>query len=183
MKPHPNDPKGEAGSKKCPLHLLPTEPLRETAVAMKHGADKYGRFNWRQTKVLASVYHGAILRHLFAWADGEDDDPESGAPHLAHIAANAMILRDALKSGSLIDDRSASEVKAPEEPGSELPPGVPPLPPGTRYGGRLRDYEGAVFGYTFYEQLDKCWDRKPAMWGASRFPEFDSADWHIAIPL
>lgn len=39
----PNDPKGDAGSKKCPLDLLPPVALAETAWVLGLGARKYGR--------------------------------------------------------------------------------------------------------------------------------------------
>jgi hypothetical protein len=72
------------------------------------GADKYGPWNWRETGVCASTYVNAILRHLNAWRDGEDLDPESGISHLAHIACSANILMDAGYCNRLQDDRNKS---------------------------------------------------------------------------
>lgn len=102
------DPKGHAGSLKAPLHLLPPTALEEISWALKHGADKYGRANWRDNKVCATTYVGAMLRHLGAWQDGEDIDalPGSGRSHLASVAACVCILLDAEKCGTLVDDRS-----------------------------------------------------------------------------
>lgn len=102
---HPNDPKGPAGSTKPPLGMIPTVALEEASWVHKLGADKYGQYNWRDTKVLASTYVNATLRHLHAWKDGEDTDPESLRSHLGHIMANAAILLDAMKHGTMIDDR------------------------------------------------------------------------------
>jgi len=99
------DPKGEAGKLKCPLHLLPPHALNQTAWVQALGARKYGPWNWRQNKVEAMTYVGAILRHMNAWASGEDDDPESGYSHLAHIAAGCNILMDASHVGNLVDNR------------------------------------------------------------------------------
>lgn len=99
------DPKGVAGAAKCPMHLLPPNALMEAAWAHKCGADKYGAANWRKTKVCASTYVGAVMRHLAAWQMGEDDDPESGVSHLAHIVASCNILMDAGLHGTLVDDR------------------------------------------------------------------------------
>lgn len=101
----PNDPKGEAGSRKTPLGLIPSPAMEETAKAMKYGADRYGAYNWRKTGVCATTYVHAILRHLNAWRDGEDNDPESGITHIAHIAASCNILMDAAACGKLEDDR------------------------------------------------------------------------------
>lgn len=102
---HPNDPKREAGATKTPLGLIPPVAMEEQAWVHKLGADKYGAWNWRETQVLASTYINATLRHLNSWRSGEDIDPESGRSHLGHIMANAAILLDAMKYGTLDDDR------------------------------------------------------------------------------
>jgi hypothetical protein len=101
-----NDPKGEAGSKKTPMWLLPPVALEQTAWVHKLGNEKYGPFNWRATGVCATTYVSAILRHLNAWRDGEDLDPESGISHIAHIATSCNILMDAEACGTLQDDRN-----------------------------------------------------------------------------
>jgi hypothetical protein len=101
-----NDPKGEAGSKKAPMWLLPPVALEQTAWVHKLGNEKYGPFNWRKTGVCATTYISAILRHLNAWRDGEDLDPESGISHIAHVATSCNILMDAAACGTLQDDRN-----------------------------------------------------------------------------
>ena len=75
------------------------------ALGFDEGARKYGAFNWRHGKVSASTYISALERHLLAWIDGEDIDPNSGKPHLAHMLASIAILVDAFEAGNLIDDR------------------------------------------------------------------------------
>ena len=101
-----NDPKGEAGAKKAPMWLLPPVALEQTAWVAKLGAEKYGPYNWRVTGVCATTYVSAIMRHLNAWRDGEDLDPESGISHIAHIATSCNILMDAAACGTLQDDRN-----------------------------------------------------------------------------
>jgi hypothetical protein len=116
MNPTPSlDPKGEAGSKKTPLHLLPPYALAQTALAHAEGARKYGPWNWRSNQVCATTYIGAIMRHLTAWQDGEDLDPDSGLTHIAKIAACCNILMDAQHCGTLVDDRSKVPSKAIEK--------------------------------------------------------------------
>jgi hypothetical protein len=113
-----NDPKGQAGSLKAPLGLVPPYAMEQTSWVHKLGADKYGPWNWRETGVCASTYVNAILRHLNAWRDGESLDPESGITHLAHIACSANILMDAEYCGKLQDDRNKRPTKDETEDGS-----------------------------------------------------------------
>jgi len=76
----------------------------------KHGADKYGKLNWRKDKIKYSTYKAAILRHTQAFFDAvENNDPDSGISHLAHIRACCAVLRDAELHGTAIDDRAEVE--------------------------------------------------------------------------
>ena len=99
------DPKGEIGKTKAPMWLLPSTALIEAAWAMGDGASKYQPYNWRETKVCASTYISAMMRHWAAYLDGEDRAEDSKCHHLAHIVANCNILMDAAKCGTLVDDR------------------------------------------------------------------------------
>ena len=99
------NPKTIHGERKSPLGLIPLRALQAAAGAHALGAAKYGPWNWREHSVAASVYVNAILRHLKAWQEEEDDDPESGVSHLGHIMACCGILLDAQAQGKLVDDR------------------------------------------------------------------------------
>lgn len=99
------NPKDIAAASKCPLWLVPPVADRAIAEVLAHGAAKYQPWNWRRDGIMASNYVSAIRRHLAAWLDGEDIDPESGLSHLAHIGATAAIMLDAESHGKLIDDR------------------------------------------------------------------------------
>ncbi len=96
---------------KAPLEYLVTTVWPGEAVVFKHGADKYGRFNWRKDKILASTYKAAMLRHLKAWCEGEDIDPDSGQNHLYHLRACAAVVLDSEIHDTLIDDRRTVESK------------------------------------------------------------------------
>lgn len=100
------NPKEQAGRKKCPMHLLSPSAMRETAWALGSGAAKYGPRNYRTAGVNATTYVGAIMRHLSAWNDGEDLDPESGLSHIAHVSACCDILLDTMACDMMNDDRS-----------------------------------------------------------------------------
>lgn len=102
-----NNPKSAFGIKKPSMHLIPGTALMFLAKVMALGAAKYGAYNWRDIPVGATVYISAALRHIYQWLDGEDIDPESGAPHLAHAMADMAILLDAYAHGTLVDDRPA----------------------------------------------------------------------------
>ena len=99
------NPKDRVGAGKPPLHLIPPAAEILEAVVMGLGARKYGEYNWRTSKVRATVYIAAAKRHLAQWLDGQDDDPESGVSHLAHARACLGVLLDAIATGNVIDDR------------------------------------------------------------------------------
>lgn len=107
-----NNPKDAIGRAKVPMHLIPPPALVAMAKVMGLGAAKYGPYNWRDASVAATVYIAAAQRHLAALLDGENVDPESGAPHTAHVAANMAILMDAFATGNVVDDRPKPGVAA-----------------------------------------------------------------------
>lgn len=96
---------------KVRMECLCTSVLASEARVLAHGADKYGARNWRKDEILASTYEGAMMRHLFAWINGEDTDPDSGEPHLSHLRACAAVVMDADEHNKLIDDRDRMESK------------------------------------------------------------------------
>lgn len=100
------NPKDVIGSAKMPMHLWPTTATLQGALALLDGALKYGRSNWRESGVRYSVYYDAARRHLDAAFEGEDEDPDSGLPHEAHVLACLAIIVDARAVGKLIDDRA-----------------------------------------------------------------------------
>lgn len=101
----PSNPKDLIGSNKIPMHLWPETATVLGALAMMEGALKYGRSNFRAIGVRYSIYIDALRRHTAALFEGEDTDPDSGLPHLAHILACAAILVDAGAANQLEDDR------------------------------------------------------------------------------
>lgn len=100
-----HDPKAIAGSPKPPLALIPPVLNEQTAIALQLGARKYGPWNWRENKVEYMTYLHAMRRHIDLLIEREDIEPESGAHHLGHVAANCAIILDAAKCGTLQDNR------------------------------------------------------------------------------
>lgn len=72
--------------------LLDADFMLGLAAVLTDGATKYGDNNWRKGMAFSRAY-AALLRHLFAFWNGYDNDAESGLPHLDHAAAELMFLR------------------------------------------------------------------------------------------
>lgn len=103
------NPKDLLGMKKVSVTKLPAVAVLHGAHAMMDGAAKYGPYNWRAKKVVASIYIDAILRHVGAWFEGQEVAEDSGVHHLGHAIACAAILLDAQETGNLVDDRPVNE--------------------------------------------------------------------------
>ena len=84
--------------------LLPPELLEETAKVLTFGAQKYSAHNWAQGASW-SRYFSAMMRHMWAWWRGEDNDPETGFSHLAHAACCISFLIAYQRRGLGEDDR------------------------------------------------------------------------------
>lgn len=98
----------EGGTKhdkgKPQITLVPRAAIEGAAQALMFGAGKYGRDNYKkgfeQTRLL-----DAAMRHLIAYTDGEDLDPESGLSHLDHALASVSMLKECIRLGTAKDDR------------------------------------------------------------------------------
>lgn len=77
---------------KARMELLPLDALEQVAAVMTFGANKYADNGWKSLPDADGRYTGALLRHLTAIQSGEVNDPESGLPHIAHVACNAIFL-------------------------------------------------------------------------------------------
>lgn len=104
----PEPPKAQAKKSdmnKPPIALVPRAGLELEALAFEHGRKKYGAWNWclgLPHERLAS----AALRHIIAWMDGEDNDPESGVSHIGHArACLGMIAGNMASKLPGLDDR------------------------------------------------------------------------------
>jgi hypothetical protein len=94
---------------KTDLSLIPICTLADEARVWEYGKKKYAAWNW--TKGMAwSVPLACALRHIAAWQRGEENDQESGLPHLAHAMCNLRMLtlyKDVYPDG---DDRPKKEL-------------------------------------------------------------------------
>lgn len=101
----PTNPKDACGIRKVPVSVVPQPVLAEVGLALLEGALKYGRHNYRDAGVRASVYQDAVWRHMAAWWEGEDIDKDSGLSHVTKAMAGLVVLRDSMLRGNWIDDR------------------------------------------------------------------------------
>lgn len=90
--------------------ILPFTSLEEIARVFEFGAAKYSRGNFAEGGGLEySRVINSLLRHVLAFARGEDIDPESGFSHLAHAGCNVLMLLHYLHNKDKFDndDRAA----------------------------------------------------------------------------
>ncbi len=72
--------------------LLPPLALKATVEILTFGAEKYEPDNWKHVPDSKRRYFDAMQRHLWAWKEGEQNDPETGKNHLAHAMCCLMFL-------------------------------------------------------------------------------------------
>lgn len=95
-------------SGKAKVSLIPTRAIIEEAKVMGFGEVKYGSHNWRNGIAWSRVLD-AILRHLLAYKEGEDLDPETGISHIAHARCGTAFLLEYEISHKELDDRPKKE--------------------------------------------------------------------------
>lgn len=80
-------------NEKLRYELIPSSTLSSLAEVLTYGARKYEVDNWKKCKDV-NRYIGALFRHIEAWRNGEENDPESNLSHLSHALANIAFLID-----------------------------------------------------------------------------------------
>lgn len=93
---------------KLQMSIVPPEIITAIAEVRRYGLTKYADpENWQRLD--PSMLHEALLRHCVAlWTDWTAVDPESGLPHLWHLATNAAFLCWFLKEQKCDADAAAS---------------------------------------------------------------------------
>ena len=104
MKKKNEEPKPKDVAGKARVELVPPEFVEDVSRVLAHGAAKYSENDWRKGYPWMQIY-AATIRHLYAWAKGEDTDKESGLPHLAHAATNIAFLLTWSKTKKELDNR------------------------------------------------------------------------------
>lgn len=89
---------------KLPIELVPPKAIKAMAAVLEYGASKYSKRNWESGSNY-SVPYASLMRHLLAFWEGEDRDPDSGLPHTYHILMNAAMLVEYEAIEGEFDDR------------------------------------------------------------------------------
>ena len=84
--------------------LVPQSALIPMVRVLEFGAKKYGDYNWVKGLSIRETCE-SLKRHLDAFMEGEDDDPESKLSHIGHIQCNALFLSWMMENRKDLDDR------------------------------------------------------------------------------
>ncbi len=84
--------------------LVPQSALAPMVDVLEYGAVKYAAHNWMKGLSINEICE-SLKRHLDAFMEGEDCDPESGKSHIGHIQCNALFLSWMMKNRPDLDDR------------------------------------------------------------------------------
>lgn len=84
--------------------LVDWKSLEPMVEVLEFGAKKYDDWNWANGLKTTEVCE-SLLRHVFAYLNGEDNDPESGITHIGHIQCNAMFLSYMAQNRKDLDTR------------------------------------------------------------------------------
>lgn len=88
------------------FELIPFDLLADVNKVLQHGKCVYGVGNWRKKPGFKlSRCYNALLRHMFAWWNGEDLDPQTKISHLAHAMCNLLFMMYHFKNNKESDDR------------------------------------------------------------------------------
>ena len=71
-------------------HMKPQ--VEDVVKVLMHGEEKYKRDNWMHVQHSQLRYTNAMLRHILGYISGEEHDPDTGLPHLAHAICCQLFL-------------------------------------------------------------------------------------------
>lgn len=95
---------GQKGTKPARYDLIPPGPLDTLARLYGRGAEKYTDHNWAKGYDW-SLSFAALQRHSWAFWGGENNDTETGMPHMASVAFHALALIEFMETHPEYDNR------------------------------------------------------------------------------
>lgn len=100
-------------SGKLRYDLLPFDAVDEVVRVLNYGVNKYPKpeENWRHKSSKEDIkrYEAALLRHMSLHMQGELIDLESGLPHIAQIATNALFIIALRKKYGCYEGKTTSD--------------------------------------------------------------------------
>lgn len=108
-----SDEKGSGArynSGKPDYSLIPLSTMADEARVWEYGKKKYAAWNWAKGMDW-DIPFACLMRHLAAWQTGEELDPESQLPHLAHAMCNLRMLTLFAQNYPEGDNRPANWLK------------------------------------------------------------------------
>jgi len=97
---------------KLRLELVPPSLERAVAAVLQHACERdvnpYPPRNWERGMPWSKV-EASLMRHLNAWRSGHDNDPDTGLPHVWHLACNVAFLIEYRETCPALDDRPRRE--------------------------------------------------------------------------
>lgn len=99
-----SDTGGEKGQKQARYDLIPAGPLDELARVYGRGAEKYAERNWERGYEW-SLSFAAMMRHAWAFWNGESIDPETQRHHMGAVAFHAFALMEFEARSLGVDNR------------------------------------------------------------------------------
>ena len=72
--------------------LLQWDAVEEIVKVLTFGAERYGAYSWKEVEGARDRYMAALMRHIKAWYQGEEIDPDSGIHHLGHAGCCLLFL-------------------------------------------------------------------------------------------
>lgn len=88
--------------------LIDWKSLEPMVRVLEVGAEKYTPYNWQKGMPVTQISE-SLLRHMFAFLDGENTDAESKIEHLGHVMSNAMFLIYIMREKPNYDDRQTKD--------------------------------------------------------------------------
>jgi 5'(3')-deoxyribonucleotidase len=92
--------------------LVPPFAYDQLATVLMKGAEVYGERDWENGLKWSEVV-ASLERHLNAFKNGEDFDPETGLLHISHVLTNASFLTEFYKIYPQGDDRPHKYLNMP----------------------------------------------------------------------
>jgi len=100
-----SDTKGDRFNEgKLRWSLVDFKSIEPMVRVLEFGAKKYSDHNWKEGLKTTEICE-SLMRHLTAYLNGENNDPESGISHIGHIQCNAMFLAFMMRLKPSMDDR------------------------------------------------------------------------------